>query len=74
MTGWEWVAFILAGGIGVPTLVFLGARALVYRQSDPRQGQEYLAWFRAQKAAEHDEAVRAELARQTAARRRELVR
>lgn len=71
-----WVAFIIAGGVGVPTAVFLTARALVERHGDPAAGAAYLEWFRAQKAAEHDEAVRAELARQTApaARPKELVR
>ena len=78
MTGGEYVAFILAGGLGVPTAVFLVARALVYRQTDPARGDAYLEWFRAQKAAEHDEAVRAELARhmprQTRPRQKELTR
>lgn len=34
MTGAEWVAVILAGGLGVPTAVFLLARTLVERHAD----------------------------------------
>lgn len=65
----RWLLLIIPGGVGVPTAVFLTVRGLVHRQTEPWRGEQYLTWFRAQKAAEHDEAVRAEIARLAAADR-----
>lgn len=47
-----WVLFIAAGGIGVPTAVFLTARTLVHRHGDPAAAEAYWAARNARHAEE----------------------
>lgn len=74
MTGTQYVLMILGGGSGTVLLVAAIARALVHRHGDPAAAEKYLTWFRAERAAEQAALVRAEMARTTAERPKELTR
>jgi uncharacterized protein HemY len=66
-----YVLLILAGGTGAGLLPFLVARHLVGQHGDPARAERYLAWFRAQRAAER---ARADQAATTVTRTKELAR
>jgi hypothetical protein len=66
-----YVLMILAGGTGAGLLPFVVARHLVGQHGDPARAERYLAWFRAQRAAERG---RVDQAATTVTRPKELTR